>query len=126
MKGPLAMLTGKGGREYKNSHDEFKNAIPDRFPFRMGDVVKFGPGDYDVRDLRPGDKHLPSHPAYEGPLSRTREAELYRRANSVRGGKTKIQHQQFSEYQRTHNHRGEEIEERSAVSKVFGWLLGKE
>jgi hypothetical protein len=76
MKGPLAMLTGKGGREYKNSHDEFDRLIPNRFPFRAGDVVRTGPGDMDIRDLRPGDERLPSHPAYEGPLSRTRDADI--------------------------------------------------
>jgi hypothetical protein len=125
MKGPLAMLTGKGGREYKNSHDEFDRLIPNRFPFRAGDVVRTGPGDMDIRDLRPGDERLPSHPAYEGPLSRTRDAELYRRAHAVRGGTTKVQHKMLEEYQRTHNHRGETIEEESAVSKVLGWLIGK-
>jgi hypothetical protein len=123
MKGPWKMLTGKGGREYKNSHDEFNNAIPNRFPFRAGDVVKTGPGDHDIRDLRPGDERLPSHPAYEGPLSRTRDAELYRRANSVRGGKTKIQHREFSEYQRTHDQRGEPIEQEQ--KGILEWLFGK-
>jgi hypothetical protein len=63
MKGPLAMLTGKGEREYKNSHDEFDRAIPNRFPFRAGDVVRTGPGDMDIRDLRPGDERLPLYEA---------------------------------------------------------------
>jgi hypothetical protein len=125
MKGFWSMLTGKGEKEYRDVHREFDNAIPDRFPFRAGDVVRFGPGEMDIRDVRRGDENLPVHPAYEGRLSRTRDAELYRRAHNNSGGTTKVHHKELEEYQRTHNHRGEEIEEESVASKVLGWLWGK-
>jgi hypothetical protein len=123
MKGPWKMLTGKGGREHRDAHREFDNAIPNRFPFRAGDVVRTGPGDMDIRDLRPGDERLPSHPAYEGPLAKTRDAELYRRAHAVRGGTTKVQHKMLEEYQRTHSPSGEPIEQEQ--KGILQWLFGK-
>jgi hypothetical protein len=117
MKGLWKMLSGRGEREYRDAHREFDNAIPDRFPFRAGDVVRFGPGEMDIRDVRPGDERLPVHPAYEGRLSRTRDAEMYRRAHS-NGGTTKAEHEKLIEYQRTHNHKGEYIGD----SELKGYL----
>lgn len=122
MKGFWKMLSGQGEKEYRQQHKKFQDAIPDRFPFRAGDVVKYGPGDNDIRDVRRGDENLPVHPAYEGPMSRTLEAANYRRANAFHGGKTKVQHREFSEYQRTHDHNGKPIEEEK--KGILKWLLG--
>jgi hypothetical protein len=91
MKGFLKMLSGRGEKEYRQQHEEFDNSIPNKYPFRAGDVVRYGPGELDYRDATPADANLPEHPAYSGRYGKTMDASNYRKANSA-GPKSKQHH----------------------------------
>lgn len=88
MKGFWAMLTGRGGKEYREQHQAFEDAIPDRFPFLVSeDTVRIGPGDQSFRKATPEEQEtLPRHPAY---FENSLEAANYRRAHSCHGPMTK-------------------------------------
>jgi hypothetical protein len=99
MKGIWKMLTGQGEKEYRQQHEEFDNAIPDKYPFRFDDYVRYGPGELDFRDATPDDWKLPEHPAYSNTRGYTMDAMNYRKANSA-GPKSKEHHARNSEIQR--------------------------
>jgi len=87
MHGFLKMLTGEGERLNREAHQKFRDAIPNNFPFIVGNgddaVVKTGVHDY--RDETKMDFALPTHPAYCWKSANTMMASNYRRA--VYGGR---------------------------------------
>jgi len=90
MKGIWKMLTGKGEAEYRQQHREFREAIPNDFPFVVGEgeaaVVRFGAGDFDYRDATKQDlRTLLTHPAYAGKFASMSDGANYQCAMSSHG-----------------------------------------
>ena len=75
LKGFLAMLSGRGGREYGDQHRKFRDAIPDHFPTDM--TIE---------------ERAAWHPAYSGPMANSMDAENYRRAHYMHGPQSKAEH----------------------------------
>jgi hypothetical protein len=96
MKGIWSMLSGRGEKEYRQQHEEFDNSIPNKYPFRAGEYVRYGPGELDYRNATPADASLPEHPAYSGRYGKTMDASNYRKANSA-GPKSKQHHAWLSQ-----------------------------
>ena len=99
MKGPWKMLTGKGGREYRDQHRAFDNAIPD-----------YG---------------TDNHPAVSGPLANSLSARNYRRANANHGPLSKWDHAVRDEHQRTHDPEGKRTDTNAGwLARVLRQLGG--